>query len=131
MPPGLGVTAGRLEPCPASPNCVSTLATDPQHAIAPIPFSIAPAAVLDTIAAVLASEPRVRIIARDSEYLHAEFRTRFLRFVDDVEFLVDGPAHLVQFRSASRVGESDLGVNRRRMTHLAARLAPALTRQSP
>jgi uncharacterized protein (DUF1499 family) len=54
-------------------------------------------------------------------YVRAEARSRMLRFVDDVEVVVDGPARVVRFRSASRVGRSDLGVNRRRMERFTER----------
>jgi uncharacterized protein (DUF1499 family) len=59
--------------------------------------------------------PRVRLVTQTDTYLHAEFATAVFRFIDDVEFYVDETAGVVHFRSASRVGYSDLGVNRRRM----------------
>ena len=55
-------------------------------------------------------------------YLYAEFQTLVFRFTDDVEFLVDETNDRVDFRSASRVGYSDLGVNRKRMTTIVAAL---------
>jgi uncharacterized protein (DUF1499 family) len=119
-----------LAPCPKSPNCVSTLAPpeDRVHAMPPIPFTIPAQAVVHAIMAVVAEQPRARVISRDTQYVHAEFRSRLFRFVDDVEFYVDLAAHLVHFRSASRVGHSDLGVNRKRMELLSqaihTRIAP-------
>jgi uncharacterized protein (DUF1499 family) len=68
------------------------------------------------------SEPRARIVEEGSDYFHAEFTTLLFRFVDDVEFVIDPAAKRVDFRSASRVGHSDLGLNRRRMTKLSRRL---------
>jgi uncharacterized protein (DUF1499 family) len=76
-----------------------------------------------TILNVLQSTPRARVVEVEDVYLHAEFTTLLLRFVDDVEFLIDPVAKLVHFRSASRVGHSDLGTNRRRMSDLTRRLA--------
>jgi uncharacterized protein (DUF1499 family) len=93
-----------------------------------IPFTIPSQAVVHAIMDAIAEQPRTRIVSRDTYYVHAEFRSRLFRFVDDVELVVDPAAHLVHFRSASRVGHSDFGVNRRRMEELSrtlhARLAP-------
>lgn len=119
-----------LDPCPSSPNCVSTQAPadDRQHHMPAIPFTIPTQAVVHAIMDVIAEYPRTRIVSRDTYYVHAEFRSRLFRFVDDVEFAVDPADHVVHFRSASRVGHSDLGVNRRRMESLSrtlhARIAP-------
>lgn len=119
-----------LDACPGTPNCVSTQAPadDRQHHMPAIPFTIPPQAVVHAIMDVIAEHPRTRIVSRDTHYVHAEFRSRLFRFVDDVEFAVDAAEHLVHFRSASRVGKSDFGVNRRRMEDLSrtihARIAP-------
>jgi uncharacterized protein (DUF1499 family) len=103
-------------------------ADDRVHAIPPIPFTIPPQAVVHAIMDVIAEHKRSRIVSRDTLYVHAEFRSRVFRFVDDVEFVVDPADHVVHFRSASRVGRSDFGVNRKRMEGLSqtlhARLAP-------
>ena len=114
-PANLGIHDGRLAACPASPNCVCSHAQEGQHAIAPLHFTGSAAAAVARLKQVLAGMPRNRVITETETYLHVEFTTLLLRFVDDVEFLVDEPAHLIQFRSASRVGYSDLGVNRGRM----------------
>jgi len=107
-----------LAPCPGTPNCVSTQTSDPNKQMAPIPF----AGDLDTartrLLALLSREPRVEVVETRVNYVHAVFTTRLLRFKDDVEFAFDAKAGLIHFRSASRVGRSDLGVNRRRMEHL-------------
>ena len=73
---------------------------------------------MEILASVVKANPRSRIVTQSDHYLHAEFRSRILGFVDDVEFLVDENNSVIQFRSASRVGYSDLGVNRRRMNEL-------------
>ncbi len=114
-PTNLGVTNGRLAVCPASPNCVSTQAADADHRMEPIPFVGSPNEAMQRIEGVIDEMPRTRIVTREGNYLHAEFRSALFRFVDDVEFLIDPESQLVHFRSASRVGHSDLGVNRRRM----------------
>jgi uncharacterized protein (DUF1499 family) len=93
-----------------------------------IPFTIPTQAVVHAIMDVIAEYPRTRLVSRDTQYVHAEFRSRLFRFVDDVEFVVDPVQHVVHFRSASRVGHGDFGVNRRRMEDVSrtlhARLAP-------
>lgn len=76
-----------------------------------------------TLLNVLQSSRGVRVVEVEDVYLHAEFTTLLFRFVDDVEFLIDPVAKLVHFRSASRVGHSDLGTNRRRMSDLSRRLS--------
>ena len=120
-PKNLGVMGGRLAPCRRTPNCVSSQAdpADKEHYIAPIPFSG------DAIAAVrraIEAMPRTRIISADSHYLYAEFRSRLLRYVDDVEFHYDG--NVIHVRSASRLGRRDFGVNRARVEKLRRLLKP-------
>ena len=114
----LRVSAGRLAPCPASPNCVCTQPGDDRHRAAPIPWTGNAPDAIELLVKIINAWPRTRIVTRQEKYLHAEFVTPLLRFVDDVEFFVDEGAGLIQFRSASRVGHSDLGVNRRRMERI-------------
>jgi uncharacterized protein (DUF1499 family) len=78
------------------------------------------------IVACLSDQPRVEVVSRSATYVHAIARTRWLRFVDDVEFFVDDHAKLIHFRSASRLGYSDMGVNRRRMERLSQSIATLL-----
>uniref|UniRef100_UPI004056E08E DUF1499 domain-containing protein n=2 Tax=Candidatus Electrothrix sp. TaxID=2170559 RepID=UPI004056E08E len=125
MPDNLGVTGNRLTPCPTSPNCVSSLTgEDKDHAIAPLtysePFAEARQRLLDTIQ----SMKRTKIITADERYIHAEFRSGLFRFVDDVEFYFDDQASIIHVRSASRVGYSDLGVNRKRVEDIRNRYTP-------
>jgi uncharacterized protein (DUF1499 family) len=117
-PANLGLSNGRLAPCPAPPNCVSTQAEDAEHRMEPIAFSGTPAATMGRIKAVLVDMPRMRIVTEDENYLHVEATSRLFRFVDDVEFHLDEDARLIHFRSASRVGHSDLGANRARMERI-------------
>jgi uncharacterized protein (DUF1499 family) len=109
------LAAGRLCACPDSPNCVSSQASDPAHRVEPIAFEGEPAAALDRLRRVVVSLPRARIASAGENYLHAEFTSLLFRFVDDVELLVDPVQRLIHVRSASRVGYSDLGANRRRV----------------
>ena len=114
-PKNLGVMGGRFAPCRATPNCVSSQAdpADKEHYIAPIPFK---GNAIQAVRKAVESLPRTRIISADSHYLYAEFRSRLLRYVDDVEFHYDGKN--IQVRSASRLGRRDFGVNRARIEQL-------------
>ncbi len=114
-PSNLGALQGRLAPCPNTPNCVSTRAADAEHRIEPIHFEGTQDEALTRLATIIRAMPRAQIVTESPGYLHAEFTSRLFRFVDDVELLVDGPGKTIHFRSASRTGYSDLGVNRRRM----------------
>lgn len=104
-----------LPPCPSSPNCVSTHATDEGHAIKPFHYQKPRAEAKEALKAIIATVPRTKLVDEDESYLHYEFTSLLLRFVDDVEFLFDETTKTVHFRSASRTGYSDLGVNRQRM----------------
>ena len=112
-----------LSPCPSSPNCVSTQATDESHAISPFRYRKSRAEAKEALKAVLATLSRSKLVEEDESYLHYEFTSLLLRFVDDVEFLFDDAAKTIHFRSASRTGYSDLGVNRQRMEQVRALVA--------
>jgi uncharacterized protein (DUF1499 family) len=116
----------RLKSCPSSPNCVSTVASRDDQRMAPLPYSKALDVVLSRIRQVVLEEPRTALVENQGAYLHFTFKSALLGFVDDVEFELDERDKLVHFRSASRIGYSDLGVNRSRMSKLAAKLRPYL-----
>jgi uncharacterized protein (DUF1499 family) len=127
-PANLGVTNGRLAPCKRTPNCVSSQA-DPQdreHYITPISFR----GTMDELRRAVQSMARATLINAERNYLYAEFRTRVMRYVDDVELYYDERAGLVQLRSASRLGRRDFGVNRKRIEELRSRLR-TITRAVP
>jgi uncharacterized protein (DUF1499 family) len=115
-----------LPPCPSSPNCVSTQATDEGHAIEPIRYQKPRVEAKEAMKAAIATLPRVKLVEEDGSYMHYEFTSLLLRFVDDVEFLFDDATKTVHFRSASRTGYSDLGVNRQRMEQVRALVAGKL-----
>lgn len=104
-----------LAPCPTSPNCVSTQAQDAGHAIAPFRYRKSRVEAKEALKEVVRSLPRTKLIEEDESYLHYEFTSLLMRFVDDVEFLFDDETKTIHFRSASRTGYGDLGVNRTRM----------------
>ena len=111
-PDNLGVTNGRLAPCRRTPNCVSSQAdpSDAEHYIEPLKGTI------EAVRKAVESLPRTTIVSATPNYLYAEFRSKLLGFVDDVEFFYDGNA--IQVRSASRLGRRDFAVNRRRIERL-------------
>ncbi|MDP1857424.1 MAG: DUF1499 domain-containing protein [Gemmatimonadaceae bacterium] len=115
-----------LQPCPSSPNCVSTEALDTLHAMPAVSFSGTPERAQSIAHAALLSEPRTRITLDLPGYLRAEATSRIFCFVDDVEIVVDATASPFRFRSASRVREGDMGVNRARMQRVSDRLRSAV-----
>lgn len=129
VPEGLGVRDGRLAPCPPTPNCVSTQA-DPQdrrHYMEPLPLGNADTAA-ERVRAALAAEPRGELLADDGRYFHAVFRSPTMSYPDDVEIYIDAAAGLIHFRSASRLGSGDAGVNRGRMERIGAQIQAAAAR---
>lgn len=124
-PDNLGVKDGRLAPVRRTPNNVSSQAdpSDTEHYIAPIPFKGDAAAAMAAVARAVQGMEGAMIIRQDGGYLYAEYRTKLLRFVDDVEFLHDGKAGVIHVRSASRLGRRDFGVNRARVEALRRRLS--------
>ena len=104
-------------PCPDSPNCVSSQAdpNDETHYMAALPYTGSVMDAKEKLVAIIKGQPRATIVTEQDTYLHVEYRSLIFRFVDDVEFYIDEAAHLIQFRSASRLGHSDMGVNRKRM----------------
>jgi uncharacterized protein (DUF1499 family) len=117
----VGLIDGQLAPCPDRPNCVCTQALDPAHHSEPIAFGSDAKAAMARLRELLAAQPRCRIVTSADKYLHAECTSGLFGFVDDVEFLIDEEHQRIHFRSASRVGHSDFGVNRRRMEDIRSR----------
>jgi uncharacterized protein (DUF1499 family) len=115
-----------LAPCPSSPNCVSTQAQDEGHTIEPFRYRKSRAEAKEALKEIIRSLPRTRLVEEDGSYLHYEFTSLVFRFIDDVEFLFDDETKTIQFRSASRTGYGDLGVNRTRMEELRALLRGTL-----
>ena len=113
-----GAPGGRLAPCPKRPNCVSSQADDAGHRVEPFAAPEGAQRRLDRLAALIEATPRARVVERGDTYLRAEYTSRLFRFVDDLELAADEAAGVVHVRSASRVGRSDLGANRRRVEAL-------------
>ncbi len=116
-PDNLGVNNGKLAACPNSPNCVSSQSpsSDETHFIQPLKYSSTTEKALADLKNVIESEDRTKIINESSDYLYAEFKSALMGYVDDVEFYLDSSTNTIHVRSASRLGQSDLGVNRKRI----------------
>ncbi len=119
-PDNLGVNDGNLAPCPDSPNCVSSQApeSDSQHYISAIAFEGSATDALTQLKSVIQAMDRTEIMTETEDYLYAEFTSKLMGYVDDVEFYVQPEQNLIQVRSASRLGQSDLGVNRQRIEEI-------------
>jgi uncharacterized protein (DUF1499 family) len=127
-PRNLSVNTGQLSPCPDTPNCVSTQApsTDTEHFMPAIPYTSDASFAMTQILRAVSSMPRATVVKQEDTYLHAEFRSRIMGFVDDAEFYLDDANKLIHFRSAARLGRGDMGVNRQRMTELSEKIKVAL-----
>lgn len=117
-PDDLGLRDGHLAACPSSPNCVVSEDTDAGHQIAPISYQGSRDAARETLLKVLSVVPQAEVVKKRDDYVRVEFSTRIMGFVDDGEFYFPPDEKVIQVRSASRLGESDLGVNRRRIEQI-------------
>ncbi len=113
--PDFDLTGNQLPPCPDSPNCVSSQATDEGHRVEPLSFEGDPAAAWDRLASAVRDMPRAEVVQDTGEWMHATFASRIFRFVDDALFHLNPAERMIHVRSASRVGYSDLGANRKRV----------------
>jgi len=120
-PHNLGLKNNMLLPCPKSPNCVLSQASDANHKIKPIYYATSLETAKERLNQVILSMDGTRIITQDEVYWHVEFTTRWLRFIDDVEFYFPDSEALFHLRSASRSGYWDLGVNRKRVEEIRSR----------
>ena len=114
-----------LAPCPPSPNCVSSQATDTDHFVEPLSGASTPAEALAALTHVLSTLDRVEWTAANDRQVQATFTSFIFRFVDDVDFIIEDDASIT-IRSASRVGHSDFGANRKRVEMLRERFSQAV-----
>ena len=105
----------KLKQCPDSPNCVSSQSHSTSHQIEPLSYRSSSEEAMQQIKQIMLAFPRTKLIEEKKQYLHVEFKTFIFRFVDDVEIIVDDSEKIIHLRSASRVGRSDFGTNRRRI----------------
>jgi uncharacterized protein (DUF1499 family) len=118
VPENLGVHDGKFAPCPSTPNCVISQGSDSTHEIAPLTYNTDRETAKQLLLKVLGVVPRTTIIEETEDYIRVESSSRLLGFVDDAEFYLPADEKMIHVRSASRLGESDLGVNRRRLEQI-------------
>ena len=127
VPSDLGVKEGRLKPPARVPNSVSSQADPASKAfIEPLPTRFGDrdgSATLATLQTIVQAMPGAKVVKFDGAYLYAQFTSTWFRFVADTEFWFDASAGVVHVRSASRLGETDLGTNRARIEAIRAQLA--------
>jgi len=121
-PANLGIRDGRLTACPSSPNCVSSDAADTAHAVAPFQLTSSPQEGWRALRIVIDGLARANIISSTEDYLHVECTSAVFGFVDDLELHLRPSENLIAVRSASRLGHSDFGVNRKRVEQLRSLL---------
>ena len=128
-PTDLGVHEGRLKPPSKTPNSVSSQAVlYPDHpqlayaSIAPLQLKGDATATLARIGSIIEGMDGGQIVKREPGYLYAQFTTQIMKYVDDAEFWFDPAAGIIQVRSSSRLGSSDLGVNRKRIEFIRQKL---------
>jgi len=115
----------QLKACPQSPNCVSTQTDQADKKRDPIAYTGSLADAKARLVKAVDAMPRTKLKTEADNYLHYTFKTWPIPFIDDVEFLFDDEAKLIHYRSASRVGHSDLGANGKRMAKVVAAWAAA------
>lgn len=134
-PNDLGVREGKLKPPSRTDNSVSSQAAlwpEGEYAsryaqIAPLAAGGNGSAAMARLRTLLTAWPGARVVEDRTDYLRVEFMTRWLRFVDDAEFLLDPANNVIHVRSASRLGRKDFGVNRARIEAIRAQLHTAGT----
>ena len=120
-PNNLGMATGQLLACPDTPNCVNSKSLDAEHKITPLTYTSSAEDAFNTLKTVVQSFKQSAITQETGNYIYAEFTIPVVGFVDDIEFLLDKEAQVIHVRSASRLGESDLGVNRKRIETIRAK----------
>lgn len=130
VPTDLGVRADKLKPPSLTDNSVTSQAAlypdQPQHVasqIAPLAIRGDGPVTIATIKSIVEAMSGTKVVKSDADYLYVQFTTPLMKFVDDVEFWFDPVARVIQVRSASRIGKSDMGMNRKRVEAVRAALA--------
>jgi uncharacterized protein (DUF1499 family) len=122
-PNDLGVRNGLLKAVPSSPNAVSSQATGGYHRIEPLRYIGTFEPAMAALKSIIESTPRTSIVEERADYLYAEFTSRLIGYVDDVEFYFPPKQRVIHVRSASRLGHGDFGVNRKRIEDIRAKFA--------
>ncbi|NJK41462.1 MAG: DUF1499 domain-containing protein, partial [Acaryochloridaceae cyanobacterium SU_2_1] len=117
-PEDLGVKNGQLAPCPPSPNCVVSQTADPDHQIEALTYQGDRETARQALLKILTIVPRTEVLEQTDDYIRFTSSNALLGFVDDGEFYFPPDSQTIHMRSAARLGESDLGVNRRRLEQI-------------
>ncbi|MBP2640009.1 MAG: hypothetical protein H6Q66_960 [Firmicutes bacterium] len=112
-PENLGLKNGKLLELPASANAISSQTSDPGKRVEPFVFKENLEKTKETITKIAIAQGAT-LLKKEHSYFHFVYKAPIIPFRDDVEFFFDETTNLVHFRSASRVGYSDFGVNRDR-----------------
>jgi uncharacterized protein (DUF1499 family) len=123
-PDYLGVKDGKLPRTKRTPNNVSSQAdaSDAEHYIAPIRFKGTAVEAMAAVRKAVEASERATVVRHEGNYLYAEFKSKLMGYVDDVEFTHDEKAGVIHVRSASRLGRKDFGVNRARVEALRGKI---------
>jgi len=113
-------TIGNFTDCPKKPNCVSTKNSYSKSYIEPIRYTGSRVEAIKILFMTLESFENSRVKNKKDNYIYVEFVSKLFGFVDDVEFYFNKPG-IIEYRSASRIGYSDLGVNRNRMESIRSK----------
>lgn len=122
-PENLGIHNDQLTGCPGKPNCVSSQAEDENHSLAVFRYQGEKEAALKGLKRAITSLDGMTIVTENDTYFHIECKSATMGFVDDLEFYFS-KKYVIQVRSASRLGYSDFGVNRKRVEKLRELIAP-------
>lgn len=118
LPNNLGITNGKLSPLPSTPNAVSSQTEDKERYVEPLVFKTDSKTTRTALKAMLSSFKNVNIVTESDYYIHAVSISGKMRYRDDLEFFIDTNQNVVHFRSGSRVGYSDMGLNRERYNQI-------------
>lgn len=113
-PKNLGVQEGKLAEMPNSPNAVSSQTREVDKRVEPLLFKGTLEESKKNIENIIKEFEGAKIITNEKNYIHVVFSTKIMKYKDDVEFFFDESSKIIEFRSASRIGKSDLGMNRKR-----------------
>ena len=131
-PKNLGVNGGKLKGLSSTPNSVNSQAhLYPDHPqrkyaeVAPLALRGDGPATIERLKLLVEAMRGAKLVKSEPDYLYAQYTTTLMKYVDDVEFWFDPATNVIQVRSASRLGASDLGLNRKRVEAIRAALAAA------
>lgn len=120
-PQNLGVNNGKLAEMPSSPNAVSSQAKTEEKKVSPLAYVENKSKSKLKIENIINEYKSAKIVTNDENYIHVVFSTSRMKFKDDVEFYFDEENEVIHYRSASRIGYSDMGMNRARYDELVAK----------